>query len=623
MTNETKQFYEFGPYRIDPEERLLFRGQEPIPLPPKAFETLLILVNRCERVVLKDDLMKSLWPDTFVEEANLSQNIFVLRKALGETAQDARYIITVPGRGYRFAAPVRVVAGDSPPTGAAAIPAAPPSRKSLRAVGLAVAAAAVLIVGYLMAKAPWTHPPARTGKRMIAVLPFQNLTGEAAQEFVADGMTEEMISQLGALNHEQLGVIARTSAMTYKNTTKPVDQIGRELGVGYVLEGSVRRWGDHVRITAQLVQTSDQTHLWAKNYEGDARDILKLQSEVAQSVAEEISPALTPEQRARVTNAPQVDPQVYELCLRGRYEWNQRTAVSLHKAVSYYQQAISRGSGYAPAYAGLANAYAMLPYFDAEPVSITLPKARAAAQHALQLDERLAEAHTALGMIEGTHFNWPDAEREYKRGLELNPNYATGHHWYSFLLWNANRREEAVAEMERAKLLDPLSAIISTDEARMFLSQRQTDRAIDLLRKVLEFDPTFAEAHRVLALAFAQQKDAAGAVAEARRGFELEASDSQLATLGFVYAVSGQLAEARRVLEQLGKKPDTSPEYLSFVHVGLSNNDLAIADLEQAYRRGSLLADALAGPQVMVDPIRNDPRFQDLLRRVQKTGNTE
>ncbi len=412
--------------------------------------------------------------------------------------------------------------------------------------------------------------------------------------------------------------------MTYKGTSKSVDQIGRELGVNYILEGSVRRWGDRVRISAQLIQTRDQTHIWAKNYETDVADILKLQSDVAQAVAQEISLTLTPEERTRVTTTARVDPQVYELCLRGRYEWNKRTEAALNQAISYFQQAIGRDPTYAPAYAGLADAYAILPYLSEASPSDTSPKARAAAEHALQLDETLAEAHTTLGLIEATNFNWAGAEREYKRGLELNPNYATLHHWYSFCLWNAKRQEEALAEMERARLLDPLSLAISTDQARMLSSANQPDRAVLLLQKVIELDPSFAEAHRILAITYVKEGQAPRAIAEARRGFELDPSDFEQATLGYVYAVARKPEQARKVLAELSKRPAVSPVYLSFIYVGLGSNDQAFACLEKAYQERSLLVYALAGPEAMVDPIRSDPRFQDLLRRVtEPRGNIE
>jgi TolB-like protein/DNA-binding winged helix-turn-helix (wHTH) protein/Flp pilus assembly protein TadD len=640
MSKESKHFYEFGPFRIDPEERLLFRGEEPIPLPPKAFDTLLILVDRCERVVLKDDLMKSLWPDTFVEEANLSQNIFVLRKALGESAQDARYIATVPGRGYRFAQKVKQVAaggdalGAESPTGSGAsversspnpVSARATGGRRLRAVGLVLGMSFFFVAGFFAWRA--FRPPARThsGRVMLAVLPFVNLTGDSSQEYVSDGLTEEMIAQLGELNHEGLGIIARTSAMEYKGTTKPVVQIGKELGVEYVLEGSVRRWGDRVRITAQLIQTRDQTHVWAQNYESDRQDILRLQSEVAQAIAEQINLALTPQQKARAQTARRVDPRLYELYLLGRYEWNRRTEAGLNQAIAYFQQAIETDPKYAPAYAGIAQAYVLLPYYSGTSADEAVSKAKSAAAKALQLDDNLAEAHATLGIVEVGEFNWSAAGREYQRALQLNPNYATARQWYSFLLWMTNKHDEALREMDHARQLDPLSLIIITDEARLLSVAHQTDQAIGLLQKAINLDPNFAEAHRVLAIAYVQKGQDFQGIAEARRGIDLDPNDTERASLGYVYAMAGKPELARKILTELGKTTDgrrVSPVYLSFIHVGLAEKNEAFSCLEEAYQdRSALLAQLQF--EVIFDPLRSDPRFQDLWHRAETRFKAE
>ena len=639
MSNENKHFYEFGPFRIDPEERLLMRQGDPVSLTPKAFETLLILIRNPGRVVTKEDLMKTLWPDSFVEESNLSQNIFILRKALGETAQDARYITTVPGRGYRFAEKVTetATATDVPaveaspasakPLDGVASPATSPGESSpyLRTIGLVLAVVVVLAPGYLIWRA--SHPRARAarGKVMLAVLPFVNLTGDAKQDYISDGLTEEMIAQLGELNQDGLGVIARTSAMAYKGTTRSVTQIGKELGVDYVLEGSVRRWGDRFRITAQLIQTPDQTHIWAENYERDRQDILKVQSEVAQAIAEQIAVTLTPQQKARVQTAPRVDPRVYELYLLGRYEWNKRTEAGLNQAIKRFEQAVSGDANYAPAFAGMAQAYALLPYYGGASANEATSKAKAAAEVALHLDDNLAEAHATLGIIEASQFNWPAAQREYKRALQLNPNYATARQWYSFLLWMTNQHDEALSEMDRARQLDPLSLIVNADEARLLCAAHQTDQAIELLQKGIKLDPNFAEAHRVLALAYAQQSKNSAAIEEARRGVELDPNDYERASMGYVYAVSGKQPEARKVLAELNKPTsgrEVSPVYLSFIHVGLAENDQAFALLEKAYQDRSVLLPQVQ-LEVIFDALRSDPRLPDLWQRAEKRFNQE
>ena len=636
MSKENKHFYDFGPFRIDPEEKVLSRENEAIPLTPKSFDTLLILIRNSGRVVTKEDLMKALWPDSFVEEANLSQNIFILRKALGETAQDARYIATVPGRGYRFAEKVAetVMVTDTPTeepplpsqTGidevaSTASPSLGESGRHFRIIGVVLGIVILLAVGFLIWRSSHTRARVARGKVMLAVLPFVNLTGDASQDYISDGLTEEMIAQLGELNQDGLGVIARTSAMAYKGTTRSVTQIGKELGVDYVLEGSVRRWGDRVRITAQLIQTPDQTHIWAENYERDRQDILKVQSEVSQAIAEQIAVALTPQQKARVQTAPRVDPRVYELYLLGRYEWNKRTEAGLNQAINDFQQAVSADANYAPAFAGMAQAYALLPYYGGTSANDATSKAKAAAGLALHLDDNLAEAHATLGIVEASQFNWPSAEREYKRALQLNPNYATARHWYSFLLWMTNKHDEALSEMDRARQLDPLSLIVNTDEARLLCAAHETDQGVQLLQKVIKLDPNFAEAHRVLALAYIQESKNSAAIEEARRGVDLDPNDYERASMGYVYAVSGKKQEAKEILAEL-KKPsggrEVSPVYLSFIQVGLAEKEQAFALLEKAYQDRSVLLTQVQF-EVIFDPLRSDPRFQDLWRRAEKT----
>jgi len=610
-----RRIYEFGRFRLDLAGPTLFRGDQAIPLPPKAADALLLLVQNAGTIVRKEDLLKKVWPDAFVEEGSLSRTIFILRKALEDGGDGQEYIATIPKRGYRFACPVRQVEGTSQVAGSGDLTRGV-DRHKVRAIALTLAISTVLLAFYFSAKRYFRHSDSRPGLRMIAVLPFQNLTGDPAQEFVVDGLTEEMITQLGGLNHEQLGVIARTSAMTYKGSTKSVDQIGHELGVNFILEGSVRRWGDRVRISAQLIQTRDQTHLWAQSYELDAGNVLNLQSDVAQAVAKEISLTLTPVARVRVASAAHVDPQVHELCLRGRYEWNKRTKAGLNQAISYFEQAISRDPSYAPAYAGLAEAYAVLPYYSEGSPNDTFQKAQAAAEHALQLDETLTEAHTTLGLVEASHFNLVAAQREYKRALELNPNYATAHHWYSFCLWTMNRQKNALEELERARRLDPLSVIIYTDEARTLSAMHQPDDAISLLKAAIELDPNFAEAHRSLAVAYVQKGEISRAIAEARRGVELDPNDAELATLGYAYGLAGKTEQARTILADL-TKPSRSltvaPIYLSFVYIGLGQHDEALKYLERAYQEHSLLN--AGGPEAILDPLRSNPRFQDLMRR--------
>jgi len=537
MSKEIKHFYEFGPFRVDPNQRLLLRDNLPVPLQPKAFETLLVLVRNSETVVLKDDLMKSVWPDTFVEESNLTQNIFVLRKTLGDAAGEHRYIVTVPGRGYRFTEKVRLVPDQDDivlqsrsitrvVVDEEILPDATPALTAGRRYSYSIAALVGIVVlgfaGYWAWRLFRIGSPASPGRVMLAVLPFQNLTGDPGQEYFADGLTEEMITQLGRLRPEQLGVIARTSVMGYKHSDKRLDQIGRELSVQYVLEGSFRRAGDRLRITAQLIQVTDQSHLWAQDYDRMPRDVLTVQDDVAVAVAQEIQHRLTPQQRTDLTRARTVDPKAYEAYLKGRYEWNKRTEASVRQSIQYFEQAIETDPTYALAYAGLADSYDILGTYEFVPPREAYPKAKEAAEKALELDDSLAEAHTALAFVHNVYdWDWRRAEREFKRALELNSNYATGHHWYGAFLINRGQFAEAEAELERAEHLDPLSLIIVAEAGEPYYFSREYDKAIAHYQKALQLDENFWAAHFFLGMAFEQKHDFTQAVSELQAAVKL------------------------------------------------------------------------------------------------------
>src|SRR5205823_1736514 len=417
------------------------------------------------------------------------------------------------------------------------------------AVGILIA------TGYFARLAFPRHAALPADKIMLAVLPFENLTGDSRQEYLSDGLTEEMITQLGRMHAEQLGVIARTSAMQYKKTQKGMDQIGRELGVAYVLEGSLRRAGDRVRVSAQLIQVRDQTHLWAESYERDLRDILALQSDVAQAIAQEIDLTLSPQQQARMASARPIDPRAYELYSKGRYFWNKRSEEGYTRAIQYFQQAIARDSEYAPAYAGLADTYALLgsmPNVEL-PRSEAMPRARAAALKALELDEGLADAHTSLAFVR-MHFewDWPVAKREFARALELNPGYATAHHWYAFWLIAQGRAEEALREIRLAQQLDPLSLIINTDVGEMLYYARRYDEALEQGRRTLELDPGFTLAHRLVGVAYLGTGQVPAAIQELEATARVAGPRADvLSSLGFVYGEAGRTQAARKVLEQL------------------------------------------------------------------------
>src|SRR5580704_15685808 len=523
MSSLTSNLYEFDEFRLDPQNRVLRRAGTAVSLTPKAFDVLLLLIQNAGRIATKEELMKAVWPDSFVEESNLTQTIFMVRKALDETV-DRRYILTVQGQGYRFLVPVTETSN----CGAIEAPVPPPSAGSGPEIHLhsdprrprdwrssVIAFAGVALV-LIVASALWTwrwrhgavEPPGRT---MLAILPFENFTGDPGQEYFSDGLTEEMISQLGDLDPAHLGVIARTSVMHYKRSQESIPQIGKDLGVQYVIEGSVRRDSERVRITAQLIQVKDQSHLWAREYDRDLGHLLKLQAEIAREVANEIEFSLSGRrpieaaQKAEAAAPGANSYEAYDLYLKGRYFWNKRTAEGFRQAADYFQQAIDKDPNYGRAYAGLADTFSLMSAWYLGPQNELMPKARTAALRALELDESLAEAHASLALIkENYDYDWRDAEKEFRRAIQLGPQYATAHQWYAeFLSWQG-RFEEAFAESNQARQLDPLSLIIASDYVSILYESRQYDSAVKQCGSMLELDPNHDRARDLMIPSYLQ-----------------------------------------------------------------------------------------------------------------------
>ncbi len=448
-------------------------------------------------------------------------------------------------------------------------------------------------------------------KTMLAVLPFENISRNP-QEWFSDGMTEEMIAQLGRLQPKKLGVIARTSAMQYKSTTKSVDQIGRELGVDYILEGSVRRALNRVRITAQLIQVSDQTQLWAQSFERDIADVFAVQAEVAEHIANALAVELLPNQQAALARRATSNPAAREACMIGRYHWNKFTSEGYAKAREYFERAIEEDPNYAPAYAWLANAYGVTGLYGSVPPKESLPIAKEFAHKALEIDDTLPIGHASLGMFALFYdWNWLEAERELERAIELNPSYAEAHHWYALFLTVMGRHDEALAEIKQARALDPLSLPINVAVGRKHYFARRYDRAIEELNGALELDQDFSYAHHDLGKAYARK----GMFKEALREFQL---GNYVEWQGYAHALAGSSEEATAVINRLNDKAQeeyVSPYRLAVVYVGLGEKDQALAALEQAYTdRSGLLVWLNVEPAF--DPLREDPRFDDLLRRI-------
>ena len=636
MAHGFNKLYEFGPWRLDPQKLQLSRDGDAVPLPPKAAEILLVMLANSGQTVSKDDLMRSVWPHSFVEESNLTQNIFLLRKALGETAQQSSYIITIPGKGYRLAAAVRQVPhGDAAPAAESAIdlPVHPEETAvaarrwplAPKLIWLWLLVPGLVVIGLAGAVALHRqHPPppqAAPGRVMLAVLPFENLTGNAEQEYFSDGMTEEMTAQLGNLDPRHLGVISRTSVMHYKGSQEPLDQIGRELGVQYVLEGSVRRDAGKVRITAQLIQMKDQSHIWARQYDRELRSTLALQTEIAQDIAGEIQQALGADNFS-FNPGPQPSTtsyEAYDLYLKGRYFWNKRSGEGFEQAIRYFQQAIDKDPGYARAYAGLADCYVLLPAFSGMPPAEPMKKARAAATKALELDEGLAEAHTSLALIhENYDWDWAAAEKEYLRAIQLDPNYAIAYQWYGeYLTWRG-RFEEALRVSSRARELDPLSLSIAADHGMIYYYSRQYDRAATELNAVLDMDPNFPRAHSRLSEIYVARGQSAQAIADIERCKPLFGMARYWPAMAYTLGRSGDTAGATHALEELerlNRRQPVDPATMAWAYAGIRDKDHTLLWLSKAYTQRSNAMTALKA-EPGYDFLRSDARFQDLTRRV-------
>jgi TolB-like protein/DNA-binding winged helix-turn-helix (wHTH) protein/Tfp pilus assembly protein PilF len=605
-------FYEFDQFRIDVRRRLLLRGDEPVAIKPKALDTLLVLVEHRDRVVEKEELMTRLWPDTAVEEANLTQNVFVIRKALGEVPGEQKFIATAARRGYRFVADVREVLGSGPETAEVE----GRKRRTLVFVALAAVALAISLTATLARNSE--DPAAAARISSIAVLPFRNLSPESDREYFADGITEAVISDLTAIS--SLRVLSVQSSMKYKASQKLLPEIARELGVDAIVEGSVVSHAGRVRLTVQLVHARTDRNLWTASYDRDAGDILALQGELARSVAGAVHVAVTAEEHATLAGRRTVDPEAYDLYLRGRHLFELRSEEALQKSIAYYQQAIARDPTFAPAHAGIALTYAPMGYLAYRPGAEVGPRVKAAAEKALAIDPTLIDGHVALAAFTVLfEWDWIGGERTWKQILQRSPNHPTARLWYGFLLERVGRLDEALAERKRAVQADPLSPAINVSLANTLQSMGRHDEAIDVYRRTLDLDGTFAAAHVGIGVSYLAKGMPGEALAELEAAGGPKANGKLVsAPLGHVYGRIGRSTDARRVLhalEQQGRERYVSPLALAYVHAGLGERDAAFAKLEQAYDQRS---PNLVGIKVdrLLEPLRDDPRFAQLVRRM-------
>ena len=612
MSQQATQLYEFGPFRIDTKNRLLFRGDQPIPLKPKVIETLLVLVENNGRVLEKDELIQKLWPNTFVEEGNLTQNIYVLRKALSGGSESESYIETIPRRGYRFVGEVRKLT----PTEAGPVDVSHRSRRwiAIPALLLLVVSAALAYRYVSNKSAP--VPPNRS--KTLAILPFKPLSGGDGTDYIGQGMADALITKLS--NSRQIAVRPTSTVLRYVDTNVDPLAAGKELSVEAVLEGKVQRAGDRVRVTVQLLRVADGASLWAEQYDEDFTNIFALQDSISAQAARSLTVQLTGSETASMRKHYTDNSKAYEAYLQGRYFWNKRNAAGFKKAIEHFDEALAIDSNYALAYAGLADCYIRLNEYGVPMAQDAVPKSRAAVAKALAIDDSLAEAHATLGFIKFRHdWDFAGADNEFKRAIQLDPNYSEAHQWYAFYLLAVGRENEADAEMNRAQELDPLSVSFNSNLALYLFFRHKFDESVKQARKTLEMEPNFSGARVTLGLNYEQQGLNKEAVAEFRQAQELAANDAgTAAALGNALAKDGKQNEAERLLselEQRSREGYVPPYSIAILHTGLGNQAAALDWLERGFQDRSLRPLWLKlDPRL--DSLRREQRFIQILRNM-------
>ena len=645
MQNPAREFYEFGPFRLDTLKRRLLRDEQVIPLTPKAFEILSVLLQSGGNLVEKDQLMRQVWPDTFVEEGNLSVHIFALRKALGENGEGQSYIETLPKLGYRFVGSVqeiapndaelvverhrlsRVVVEEEVESGSdRVIPAEPLTlapkdqtthaafwrrRSILIIIGLAIGAA---FFGYWWRSSQLKPPASSAEVRSLAVLPFKTLGAEAGDQYLGVSLADALITQFGRT--QQIIVRPTSTVLKYAENERDPLLVGKTLDVEAVLDGNVQRAGERIRVTVRLLRVSDGVSLWAEKFDERLTDIFALQDSISLRVAQALKVGDGERLKKRYTE----DPEAYQAYLKGRYFWHKRTDEETRKALAYFREAIDKDPLYALAYSGLAEAYTTSSYYSGVLPRDAFPKAKAAAERALEIDSTLPEALSTLAYVRFIYdWDFEGSDRDFKRALELNPNYATARFWHGECLIYRGRFEEGIAEIKRAQELDPLSPVFGANLGWAYHMARQYDRAIEQIQKVLEMDGDFPMAYFYLGMAYEQKGMFEKSIAAYKRSTELTGGYPGRLGLGHAYAMSGRPQEAEKILDELeqqvraGKR--VRPTSFAIIYAALNDRDKAFEWLEKAYEEryeGVLYLKY----QPYYDNLRSDPRYLDLLRRI-------
>jgi len=649
MSRATRQFYEFGPFRIDVTERLLLRDGEVVPLTPKVFDTLLMLVENSGHILSKNEMMKRVWADSIVEEASLTKNISVLRKALGQTPETDQYIETIPWRGYRFLVGVRelsengvepivqdssisrpLIGQENASSAGEQVSAAPtavetPSesggwqsatrRATLIVIGAAliiVITATVLFVTGRKTKPDSPHPQTL---RTIAVLPFKSLSPEAGDDYLGLGMADTLIIRLS--NIQQIIVRPTSSIRKYSSSDQDALIAGREQQVDSVLDGSIHRAEGRIRVTANLINVLDGKSLWAGSFDEKDGDILKLQDSIVERLARALTLELTGEEQKRLTKRYTENSEAYLLYLRGRYHLERRTLKDVETSIDYFKRAINIDPQYALAYAGLAESYSSLSVLGAVPAKAVMPRAKDASMQALALDDQLAEAYTSLGLIKTIYdWDWAGAEQAHQHALKLNPNSALAHRLYGHLLRTTGRLDDALVEFNHALSLEPLSLVANRDVGVTLYVARQYDRAIEQFQKTLELDPGFATVYGFLERAYEASGNYEQAIAADLKAVTVQQNGpATVDALRHAYTLSGWKAYWHKRLGLEKERAYAAPSQMVLIYARLGEKDSAFEWLEKSYQERDFWLNFIK-IDPLLDSLRDDARFIDMLQRV-------
>ena len=626
-TTPPQPLVRFGEYELDTRTGYLHKGDVTLRLHKQPLQLLLLLLERQGALVTREELRTALWPDhTFVDfEDSLNHAIRRLREALGDSAENPRFIETLPRRGYRFIHAVDAGVGVAPPKPVQ--PKGPLERHWLIALVAGTVAAPLTLVfalnvaglrTRLLTANPAKSLAATPRIESIAVLPFENLSGDPAQEYFADGMTEEIVTNLGKIS--PLRVISRTSVMRYKGSRKPLPEIAQDLNVEAIVEGTVQRSCNHVRVTANLLYAPTDRHLWADSYESELGDVLILQGKVARSIAGEIGIKLKPQEQIRLASSRPVNPEAYQAYLKGKYYTSKWSEEGFKKAVASFRQSIDVDPAYAPAYGGLGEVYSLMALWALQPSTEIYPLAKAAALKALELDDGLAEAHADLGLVKFQFdWDWSGGEQELKRAVTLNPSSSSAHLFYGLFLTAMGRADESVKETRIALELDPLTPSTNVQLGWVLYYARRHNESIAQLKKALELAPDFGYANMELGWNYAQKRMYPEAVRECRRAVSLAPEDQvTLGGCGNVYGLAAKRQNALVLVERLKKlsrQAYVDPYSMAWLYDGLGDNNRTMQWLERAYLARSASLPALR-VEVWSDRLRSDARFQDLLRRM-------